>query len=158
MTERTITEIEVALAGYFDWTRNLIVFNVTGLSILMNHECDMLILSKTGYLTEIEIKRTWSDFLNDFKKKHHHESDIIKSFFYCIPLSIEEKVKEYIASNKIQCNGIITYNEDLMLKTSNIFTPNFRKYRKLFLEEKFELARLGAMRVIPMKQKYSNLK
>ena len=77
-TNRTLYEIEVALAKLpeFDYRKNIVVFNVQGISRLMPiyHECDMLVCSKSGYLTEIEIKRSWSDFLADFKKKHNHHN------------------------------------------------------------------------------------
>ena len=76
-TKRTLYEIEIALSKHdsFNFIRNIIAFNVNGLSASLNifHECDMLVLSKAGYLTEIEIKRSWSDFLADFKKTHSHE-------------------------------------------------------------------------------------
>lgn len=72
-THRTLYEIEVALAKFptFDFRKNIIAFNVNGWSerLPIQHECDMLVCSKSGYLTEIEIKRSWTDFLADFKKK-----------------------------------------------------------------------------------------
>lgn len=72
-TERTLYEIEVALSksDAFNFVRNIIAFNVNGMSDSLSiwHECDMLVLSKSGYLTEIEIKRSWADFLADFKEK-----------------------------------------------------------------------------------------
>ena len=94
-TKHTLYEIEIALAkmSVFNYIKNIIAFNVNGIghSLLIGHECDMLILSKSGYLTEIEIKRSWEDFKADFKKKHQHESNgIIKTFMYCIPISIIE--------------------------------------------------------------------
>ena len=77
-TSKTIEEIEVALAktAKFHYVRNLVVFNVYGYSarLLIDHECDMLIMSKSGYLTEVEIKRSWTDFLADFKKSHRHDN------------------------------------------------------------------------------------
>lgn len=84
----------------------------------------MLVLSKSGYLTEIEIKRSWSDFLADFKKKHnHHNYPIIKYFYYCVPVSIYEKVRDRLeeeVSNRKELDGfnytgIITYDEELNL-------------------------------------------
>lgn len=61
-TSKTLYEIEVALAksSYFNFVKNIIAFNVNGISskLAIWHECDMLVLSKSGYLTEIEIKRS----------------------------------------------------------------------------------------------------
>ena len=66
----SIEEIELSIMKYpdFNFRQNLIVFRVTGGSNVVNHECDFLIMTRVGYLTEIEIKRSYADFLNDFKK------------------------------------------------------------------------------------------
>lgn len=165
-TNRTLYEIEVALAKYrnFDFRKNIIAFNVNGLSerLPIFHECDMLVCSKSGYLTEIEIKRSWSDFIADFKKKHHHESEgLIKYFYYCVPDSIYEKVRDYLFENAVKCAGIITYTEDLYIQIKAVKVDETRHYigianpdyKKLFLEQQLEIARLGAMRVIGLKEK-----
>lgn len=174
-TERTLYEIEVALAKsrYFDFRKNIIAFNVNGISssLPIYHECDMLVCSKSGYLTEIEIKRSWSDFLADLKKKHHHESDgLIKYFYYCVPNSIYEKVKDYLFKEGVECAGIITYTEGLLIEIKAIKVPYWldetrdcigitnEGYRKLFIEQQLEVARLGAMRVVGLKEKINNIK
>jgi hypothetical protein len=46
---------------------------VTGFQGMGLHECDVLGITKAGYLVEFEIKRSRSDFRADFKKKHKHE-------------------------------------------------------------------------------------
>lgn len=164
-TKRTLYEIEVALSktDNFNFIKNIIAFNVNGLghSLLIQHECDMLVLSKSGYLTEIEIKRSWEDFKADFKKKHSHENmGIIKNFFYCIPVSILNKVQDFFKDKKVSFNTIITYDENLNITFHKIETkeyiPNFN-YRKLFLEEQLQVARFGAMRAIKIKEKINDL-
>lgn len=173
-TNRSLYEIEVALAKsrFFDYRKNIVAFNVNGWSgtLPIFHECDMLVLSKSGYLTEIEIKRSWSDFLADFKKKHHHESEgLIKYFYYCVPDALYERVKDYLYEKDIDCAGIITYDEELGISIRAIRKKPFLKgeepydrlgitqpdYKKLFLEQQLEIARLGAMRVIGLKEKLS---
>lgn len=154
-TKLTIEEIEIALAESrdFSYLKNLMVFNVYGLSELLpiQHECDVLVMTKAGYLSEIEIKRSWTDFLADFKKEHHHDSEYIKKFYYCVPLSIVDKVAEYLSANNEKC-GIITYDESGYIRvywaTNGIPYP-----KKLFLEQQLELARLGCMKVITAKKK-----
>lgn len=139
----------------------------------------MLVLSKSGYLTEIEIKRSWSDFLADFKKKHnHHNFPIIKYFYYCVPASIFEKVRDKLEEEFEKRNekdgfdytGIITYDEDLNLefhgrrfkafKTDILREayPQMLGAKKLFLEQRLELARLGTMRIITLKENILKLK
>lgn len=186
-TKRDISEIETALArnSQFDFTKNIVVFNVKGSSekLPIYHECDMLVLSKSGYLTEIEIKRSWNDFLADFKKKHnHHNFPIVKYFYYCVPVSIFEKVRDklektYNEKNKsdgFDYTGIISYDEDLNLTfygrrvkwfdSGNVeptyysIFPSMIGYKRLFLEQRLELARLGAMRIVTLKEKIIKLK
>ena len=75
-TSLPLAAIEVSLARYFDFAGdNVVAFNVHGDSWLfpLTHEADMLVLLKDRHLVEVEIKRTWSDFLADFKKKHHRQ-------------------------------------------------------------------------------------
>ena len=63
---------------------------------IVNHECDMLIVTKNHYLTEIEIKISLSDLKADFKKKHQHKDENIKNFYYAFPEEIKEKAIELI--------------------------------------------------------------
>lgn len=72
-TKLTIDEIELAIvnSGIFNKRNDIIVPNVSW--GLLNHEADMVVMTKSGYLTEIEIKRSWEDFKADFKKPHEHK-------------------------------------------------------------------------------------
>lgn len=167
-TQRTLHKIEVALAksDSFNYIRNIVAFNVNGISESLGiwHECDMLVLSKSGYLTEIEIKRSWPDFIADFKNNHKHESNsIIKYFYYCIPECLLEEAYEKLIELEVQYTGIITYNEDLVLSFhghKSVFIDGSITYpfvtqhphRKLFLEEQLQVARFGAMRAVKLKE------
>lgn len=171
VTQRTLEEIEVALAEHmnFHFVRYLVAFNVLGESRLLPlyHECDMLVCSKAGYLTEIEIKRSWSDFLADFKKRHEHACNYgtsTKQFYYCLPSGCLEKAYDVLEEHDIFYSGIITYDEDLTLKIHGRRTrftrdgqqqENYRVFQRsadpLYLEQRLELARLGSMRVITYK-------
>ena len=163
-TERTLYEIEVALAKseQFNYVKNIVAFNVNGIgsNLLICHECDMLILSKSGYLTEIEIKRSWSDFIADFSKKHSHENmGIIRYFYYCVPECIVDKVYEKLKIVDRSYSGIVTYDEDLKIKVKGALIDNsyvvkqINPSRKLFLEEQLQVARYGAMRSVLLKEK-----
>ena len=190
-TNRSLIDIEIALAKEFDWVRNLVVFNVLGTSGVLNiqHECDMLICTKAGYLTEVEIKRTYEDFCADFDKKHHHESHGagIREFWYCIPVGIFKKCHERLERAKRLPTGFICYDEDLnfsrrvvMCATNDddmrrTFDQNYLNHcryvlrfrdddpqvvllfngnaRPLFLEQRLDLARLGAMRQVSLRER-----
>lgn len=168
-TKRSLYEIEVALAEspFFSFKTNIIAFNVCGLSATLPifHECDMLLVSKSGYLTEIEIKRSFEDFKKDFKKSHKHEDmGLIKNFWFCVPKSIYQKIldSKILDDNFNTYFSFILYDEDLRLelRTWSEFATDVmkekvvdRNYRKLFLEQILEIARLGSMRVIGLKKK-----
>lgn len=62
----TTLDMEIVLMEYFGVNRNIIVPNVSwGLNL---HECDLLIFSKSGYATEVEIKISKQDLLKDKNK------------------------------------------------------------------------------------------
>nr|DAT75679.1 MAG TPA: DNA repair protein MmcB-like protein [Caudoviricetes sp.] len=63
---------------------------------IVNHECDMLIVTKNHYLTEVEIKISLSDLKADFKKEHQHKDENIKNFYYAFPEEMKEKALELI--------------------------------------------------------------
>ena len=77
-TKLTVDEIELAIVNstLFNKRRDIIVPNVSW--GLLNHEADMVIMTPSGYLTEIEIKRSWEDFKADFKKGHKHDDERIR--------------------------------------------------------------------------------
>lgn len=52
----TTLEMEIALMEYFGVRQNLVVPNAWWGLQGLNHECDLVRLSKNGYATEIEIK------------------------------------------------------------------------------------------------------
>lgn len=138
-------EIELALANYFGIRENLIVPNVSwGLGV---HECDLLVLSKSGYCTEVEIKISLSDLKKDLSKHHSHKSDKIKYLYFCIPSYLAKHI-EFIPNNA----GILIINSNH--KIFKIFEPTRNITAiKLNDEEKFIVARLGALRIWDLKSK-----
>lgn len=160
-TERTLNEIECALAKYFDIRRNIIVCNVSW--GLLNHEADMVVLSPSGYLTEIEIKRSISDLRADFKKEHDHSDKCLKYFYYCVPKALKDECEKLINDHCRYVTAIITYDEKLNLSIEPVhYSHSGRDFitagrelggRKLFLEEQLQIARLGSMRAWGLKNK-----
>ena len=156
-TNLTIDEIELAVvnSGIFNKQTDIFVPNLSW--GLLNHEADLVVMSKSGYLTEIEIKRSWEDFKADFKKDHEHNDDRISNFYYCVPESILGKVLEFFKERFGEAlPAIIAYND----KGDIIFNKGYswRGGRKLFIEEQLTIARLGCMRVWNLKQKLINKK
>jgi len=84
-------EMEIAVANHFNARQNLIVPNVSwGFCI---HECDLLIVTKAGYLYEVEIKVSRGDLKNDMKKQHNHYDSRIKNLYFAIPKKLEKDIE-----------------------------------------------------------------
>ena len=76
---------------------------------IVNHECDMLIVTKNHYLTEVEIKISLSDLKADFKKKHQHKDKNIKNFYYAFPEEMKEKALKLIPK---ECGILIAVKKE----------------------------------------------
>jgi len=65
-------EMEIVLAGYFKFLTNLVIPNVS--YGFLPYEADLLVLMKSGWVDEVEIKVSLSDLKADAKKRHTHDS------------------------------------------------------------------------------------
>ena len=151
--------MEVAIANHFNIQKHIVIPNISwGFHI---HECDLLLIKKSGYVIEVEIKRSVNDLKNDFKKKHDHSDNRIKEFYYAIPDYLYDK-----------CIGLIPEHAGIIIckrypetkyknKTVNERIEAFIKRqcknninaRKLTIEEIAKLTRLGCMRIWKLKMK-----
>lgn len=102
-TERVLQQ---AVARFFDPRKNLIVPNVAQ---TFAHECDILVLSKAGYATEVEIKVSAADLRKDFSKQKHtrDRSKLLARFFYCVPSELVELAQQLVPVEY----GILEYRE-----------------------------------------------
>lgn len=65
-----------------------------------NIECDLVQVSGAAYLHEFEIKRSWGDFLADFKKRHFHDDVRINQLTFVLPESFAgDRLKKFCADN-----------------------------------------------------------
>ena len=151
-------EMEVALADHFKFFKNLMVTNISwGLAPNGKHlhECDILLLTNSGYLWEIEIKVSKADLINDKKKSHGHLNDNIKRLYFAIP----DYIKDYEKHIPDRAGIIIVRRA----KTSNrlfcrIERPAInQKGYKLKKDEKHKMAVLGSMRAWSSKRKLMGL-
>ena len=182
-TTLTIEQIQSRLAHIdnFNLRRNIVVPNVSW--GLLSYEADFVSLSKSGYLTEVEIKRSWEDFQKDFKKDHKHDDPRVAYFYYCVPKSIacrvlhtlyvvepsENNFRKYKITgikDDVPANvGLISYdNHDWQGNECDWIDINFvtmagrRKWaRKLTDQEQLKLAHLGCMRLWDLKKKIAKL-
>lgn len=176
-TSLTIEQIETLIVGYphspFYCRKNIVIPNVSW--GFLNHEADLLIISKANMLTEVEIKRSWSDFMADFKKKHSHYDRKLSHFYYAVPESIGERVfnflyygeyrnRSFYDSSKVEratennpnSFGLILYSDNdihpLGRAHINVLSARLGKY-KITVHEEIKLLRLLGMRIWKMKRK-----
>ena len=157
-------DIEIATMSNFGIRQNLIVPNVHwGIANL--HECDILSLSKSNYATEVEIKISKADLLKDKDKKHKHMHNHIKYLYFAVP----EKLKEIALESIPERAGLYLakwhqfrkwdkfgfpkgYEEVLVVQCVKTATEN-KNAHKWTEQERNDLARLGCMRILGLKQK-----
>lgn len=153
--------MEVAIAKYFGIRTHIVVPNVSW--GFFNHECDLFFIRKSGYGFEVEIKRTKSDMLADFKKKHNHgdRRNRIVQLYYAFPKELLPSVEELVPED---C-GIITveyYSYDDKIWNGYARMHRDAKRRKgakqLTKEEQLKIARLGTLRIWTLKEKLNKLK
>jgi hypothetical protein len=173
MKDINCTDIECAVAGLFGYRKNIIVPNISWGAGL--HECDVLILNENGFATEVEIKISRADLKKDFSKSHNHSSERIKNFYYAIPEKLLDLALELVPSHAgiITCKKMVPNSrykwDDENKKTIEIpgtsywtkasfhrrAKPN-HQFRAMTADEKFNIARLGCMRIWPLKNNIVN--
>jgi hypothetical protein len=141
----TILDIEIALANYLDYRINVIVPNISwGLRI---HEVDLLVLTPSNYVWEIEIKTSIADLKADLKKPHGHYSNKIKRLYFAVPYNLKEQALSLIPERAGLF--IIEKNSRVVL----IKTPKLNITAKKLSEKDINhLYRLAAMRIWTLKE------
>ena len=142
----TSTEIEWAVAHYFGYRSHVIVPNITW-GMMFPFELDVAIMTNKGYLYEVEIKISRSDIIRDKNKQKWNAGypiGRIKKLWFAIP----EKL--------VVCDGIIPKMAGILIVKNDGTVKEIRKpennpARPLSIEDQFNFARLGAMRIWPMK-------
>jgi hypothetical protein len=151
----TCLEIECLLARRFDVRSDIIVPNVShGASV---HECDLLVVNKSGYATEFEIKVSKSDLKKDAKKAHKHVSKLIKYLYFAIPEKLEGCIDMIPQHAGII---LIKYHKDLI--SEGFYMHEIRHAEATWAQKWTDsdmnnLNRLGTMRIFGLKQKIVEL-
>ena len=154
----TTYDMEIAVAHNLGVRRNLVVPNVSW--GLFRHECDLISMSQAGYFTEVEIKITKADLKADKKKLHDHTDPKIKYLYFAIPVYLKDSI-DLIPERA----GIYTvervqspYYPDWKYKVLMIRGAEQYGDYKATVEDRIQLARLGAMRIWGLKEKVVNLR
>lgn len=154
----TTLDLEICLMSFFNIRHNIIVPNISwGIANL--HECDLLVLSRSNYATEVEIKISRADLLKDKKKKHGHKHNHIARLYYAVPEKLVELALDEIPSRA----GLIVCKEITCKNGSTIYAKKIRECKRNMKahqwseKEKVKLCHLGTMRILGLKKKISKL-
>jgi len=145
-------QIEIKLMQHFIGSTDLIIPNVHG-GLVRLHECDILMLSKARYATEIEIKISKSDLLIDQYKQHKHISNYIARFYFAVPSNLVpialKNIPKRAGLYEMRKKGV-PYLIKQCQRTKGCL--------KWTLEQRNYLAYLGSMRILSLKKKILDLK
>lgn len=152
----TCLEMEVCVVRKFNIRQCVIVPNISwGLQI---HECDLLIVTKSGYATEVEIKISLADLKKDAIKKHAHTSKKIKYLYFAIPEKLLPHIEHIPAHAGIFVLKRCRYNPDSDSVMEYSYVEKIREAQKnpqsraLTPSEITDVMRLGCMRIWRLKQ------
>ena len=149
-TERSPTtqEIEIAVAHHFNPRVNLVVPNVSwGMFV---HECDLLVMTRAGYCYEVEIKVSRSDLMRDKLKPHGHNHRLLKRLYFAIPDKLLRDAEHIPARAGILVVVGVDHEPGWAVRVER--EADDQECRPLSDHERYQVARLGALRVFGLKQ------
>jgi G3E family GTPase len=153
----TSLDIELALKRMLDPRRQLIVPNVSWGAGL--HECDLLVISKSGYASEYEIKVTMQDLKRDRDKRHQHRNKQLKALWYAVTADMVDRhnALDYIpeAAGVIKMQRIPEFGEVKPFTVREAVENDANKWSE---QEINAIYRLGALRIWTLKEKVLRLK
>lgn len=152
-------EMEIALIKLFAPRQNIVVPNVSwGMSLMSEygwqplHECDLIVLSKINYATEVEIKISKAGLMADKKKRHGHRHNHIARLFFAVPENLIAVALEHISERA----GLYSVKPDKKPKMERQCKRNTSAQRWTD-KERLKLAHLGTMRIASLKEKILKL-
>jgi len=158
-TKLKTIEMELALAEHFDKRHNLIVPNISWGMMSFGEDfpqCDLLLITRNEYAYQIEIKTSKADLIADRKKRHQHLNGKIRKLYFAIPDYLKN-CEQYIPKHA----GIIIVssfvNQDGYLPAGAtgchvVREAEVKSEYKFTDKEKFNVARLGALRSWRLKE------
>ena len=144
--QMTTQQVEIAIAKHFKPRVNLVVPNVSwGMGI--SYECDIVVLTKSGYAYEIEIKVSRGDLVKDGKKRHQHNDGRFRYLWFAVPMSLLKHI-EFIPA-RAGILGVTSKGRVHVLANPviNQHAPRWSDW------DRYKLARLGCLRIWPLKEK-----
>ena len=108
------------------------------------YEADIVYITKSSYLTEVEIKVDINDFRSDFNKKVYHSSPLVSALYYAFPEELYKKHKDEIRERVKEIAGIITVcNYECKVKAK---APKRKNIKALTDTQIKDFMRIGCMK------------
>ena len=162
-------EIESCVADWFNYRRNLIVPNVSWGLRGLSHEADLLVLSPSGWCTEVEIKITGSDIKADLGKRTFarsrydgwlsHWGPLIRYVYFAVPFNLVEhpdipKHAGLLGIAAADSSQDATPCSDFAYRvTKHRMAKTNYKAEQFNNAQRLKLASLGCMRIWSLKKK-----
>ncbi len=160
MNKANTLDIELAIMNYFNHRYDVMVPNVSNQMELVPFEVDMLVLRKSDLAYGFEIKISKADLRADFNKPQHTQIEKtglgrwfgkFKYFYYAVPEDLKQLALDLIP----EFCGLAVFDKKEYPEHSRFYIE--RPPKSLFnyhwsMKERYELARLGTMRIKALKQ------
>jgi len=159
MRGMTTTDIELSLAKYFGVRPHIMVPNVSW-GAGFSDEKDLIVVRASGYVVECEIKRSFSDFKNDFKKRkwkiYPNLSPTIREFYYVFPEELWRKRKSDIEALLQPFAGVMFVSKKRNQASIAVKAKPNKLARKMNDKQKLMIARLGVLRMWSLKKQLNS--
>jgi hypothetical protein len=146
-------EVELAVVNYFGARKHLIVPNVSWGFTGLYYEADLVVVTRAGYAKEVEIKVSRSDLLKDKEKKHNHDCRKFKELYFAIPKKLVKDIEHIPDRAGILVCEKVEYKGEYYYRAHLERNAKVNGGVKLTLADKYELARLGTLRIWNLKKK-----
>lgn len=146
-------EVEIAVANYFGTRQNLIIPNVSWGFSGLYYEADLVVVTKAGYAKEIEIKVSRADLIKDKEKRHNHDCRKFKELYFAIPKKLLKDIEHIPERAGILVCEKVEYKSEYYYRAHLERVAKANGGEKLTLTDKYELARLGTLRIWNLKKK-----
>lgn len=155
-TSLSVQQIQLALrnSDLFNQRSDIIVPNLSW--SVLPYEADLIGISKSGQITEVEIKRSIADLRADYKKDHRHDADCVTYFYYCVPEKLAEKAEKVILEceqkrymvpiSEKDCPALLLYNEKGEILHTGFGRAKRTGYHETGLSDRENAGRMASLR------------
>lgn len=155
-TQLSVQQIQLALrnSDLFNQRSDLIVPNISW--SILPYEADLIGISRSGQVTEVEIKRSLADLRADYKKGHKHDASCITYFYYCVPEKLVKRAKEVILEyeqkakpipvTEKDCPALLYYNEKGQIFHTDFGTAKRFGYHQSDQTDRENAGRMASLR------------